>query len=84
MNFLEQIQRIERLDQLIRLRATGTPRELAKRLRISSRQLFNLLYIMRNELEAPIKYDNDSNSYVYSEQGQVVIRYKFVRKGKEK
>ena len=80
MNFIEQIQRIERLDQLIRLKATGNPNELADKLEISNRQLFNLLNIMRNELNAPIRFDNESNSYIYAEHGKINISYKFIRK----
>ena len=35
MNLLTQIRRLERLDQLIRMKATGTPKELAKRMQVS-------------------------------------------------
>ena len=80
MNLIEQIHRIERLDQLIRLKATGSPAELAAKLAISNRQLFNLLSLLRNEFNAPVKYDNECNSYIYSEPGNININYRFNRK----
>lgn len=36
----EILSRIERMDQLIKMKATGSPEELAERLKISKRQVF--------------------------------------------
>ena len=80
MNLIEQIHRIERLDQLIRLKATGSPAELADKLAISNRQLFNLISLLRNEFNAPVKYDSECNSYIYSEPGNISMNYRFSRK----
>ncbi|MEN8122815.1 MAG: hypothetical protein ABFS35_20915 [Bacteroidota bacterium] len=60
----EQINLIEQLDQLIRLKATGKPKQLAVRLKISRAGLFRIMEIMKS-LQAPIKYDIYLQSYVY-------------------
>ncbi len=64
MNFKERINLVERMDQLIRLKATGTPVSLANRLNISESSLFRIINEMK-ELDAPISYCIHSQSYVY-------------------
>ncbi len=61
---LKQIQRIERLHQLIRLKATGNAKECANKLGISERQLYNTLELMKY-LGAPIYFDISQQSYCY-------------------
>lgn len=61
---LKQIQRIERLHQLLRLKATGSPKECALKLDISERQLYNTLELMK-ALGAPIYYDIAIGTYCY-------------------
>jgi predicted DNA-binding transcriptional regulator YafY len=64
MNFFECIERIERLDILIRLENTGTPKELSNRLNISERQIYRSIERMRN-LGAEIVYSKYKQSYIY-------------------
>jgi len=63
---IRQIERIERLHNLIRLKATGTVRECAQSLQISERQLFRMLEEMK-DLGAPIDYDKNRGSYYYTD-----------------
>ena len=70
----EQINLIEQLDQLIRLKATGTPEQLANRLNISRAGLFRIMDIMKH-LNAPIKFDIYLQSYVYEKN--VCFRFGF-------
>jgi predicted ATPase len=79
MNFCNQIRRIERLDKLLRTRSTGTPEELARRLRISQSQLYQLIKIMREELGAPIYYSRAEQSYCYGERVQFVCAFKEIK-----
>lgn len=64
MTFLEKLNAIERIDQLIRLKATGSPQDLAHRLSISRRGLFNILNLMKI-MGAPIKYCTTQRNYYY-------------------
>lgn len=72
MKALTIIRRIERADQLIRLKATGTPKEFAKRLNISESSLYELLIVMK-DLEAPILYCSNRKSYYYDRK----VRFQF-------
>ncbi|MBD0404786.1 MULTISPECIES: HTH domain-containing protein [unclassified Flammeovirga] len=63
----KQLERIERIDYLIRKRGTGTPIELAEKLEITDRTLRTLLTQMR-EMGAEIYYDHHRMSYVYKKQ----------------
>ncbi|KZS39570.1 hypothetical protein AWE51_07910 [Aquimarina aggregata] len=65
MNILiKQIELIDRIDQLIRLQATGTPESLAHRLGVSKTKLYRIINIMK-DLNAPILYDVAIQSFVY-------------------
>ena len=75
MNLKERLERIARLDQLIRLKATGKPADLAKRLGISERSVYELLNEMRH-LGAQIEFNAGLNSYCYVQN--VRFQYGFV------
>ena len=62
---LQQIELIERIDQLIRLRATGTPKALAQRLGVSEASLYRVIDTMK-EMGAPVEFCIRRQSYVYS------------------
>ncbi|MCA0959657.1 HTH domain-containing protein [Muricauda ruestringensis] len=62
----QQIAVLERIDQLIRLKATGRPKQLAERLEVSEATVFRMIETMK-ELNAPICYDLTRQSYVYTE-----------------
>lgn len=68
------LNRLERLDYLIRSRATGTPQELAERLEISERRLYDILNEMR-DLGAPIKYSKTLRTYYYARKGKLSVRF---------
>lgn len=63
---IKQIAILERVDQLIRLKATGRPRDLAKRLEVSEATIFRIIDTMK-EMNAPIYYDLARQSYLYSD-----------------
>lgn len=64
MNFIQRTACIERMHHLIRLNATGTPKQLASTLGISESSLYELLKIAK-ELGADIEYCTTRNSYMY-------------------
>ncbi|WP_438423648.1 hypothetical protein [Aquimarina macrocephali] len=63
---IKHIQIIERMDQLIRLQATGSPEKFAQRLGISKTKLYRMINLMK-QLSAPIEYGTTIQSYVYTE-----------------
>ena len=56
------LERINRMNDLITMKATGNPDEFSQRLNISRRQLYNDLEMLR-EIGAEIKYDKYRGSY---------------------
>ena len=75
MNLIEKIREIERLDQLIRLKATGPPKKLAGRLDVSERKLFRIINEMKN-MGLPIDYCKGRRTYIYTES--VKIRFELI------
>lgn len=64
MSLIAQLQRLDRLDGLIRRKATGSSDQLATRLGCSRRTVYNLLKTLR-ELGAEIRYCKERRSYYY-------------------
>ncbi|MEW7278850.1 hypothetical protein ABW636_09660 [Aquimarina sp. 2201CG1-2-11] len=62
---IKHIEIIERVDQLIRLQATGSLEYFASRLGISRTKLYRVIGVMK-KLNAPIKYDHNLESFVYA------------------
>lgn len=73
--FEKIIDKLIRLDQLIRMRATGTPRDLARRLDVSESTLYQYLALMKRILKAPIKYDKTTKSYFYETVGYLNVGF---------
>lgn len=67
-------ERLQTIDYLIRIKGTGKPAQLAKRLRISERTLYEFLKLMK-DLGAPIEYDRYKESYYYGEKGGFNIKF---------
>lgn len=65
MKLLEQIERINRLHDLIRYRRTGTPQQLARRLNLSTSMVYKLMEELKLK-EAPIEYSRQLGTYYYS------------------
>jgi len=80
MNLLEKIKLIERVDALIRRKATGPPSQLSQSLGISKRNVFNLINTMK-EMGAPICFCKNTNNYCYKET--VSFTFGFVSKEKQ-
>ena len=64
MTFIEHLQLLQRMDELIRRKATGKCREFARRLRISLATLFRRMDELRT-LGAEIDFCQTRQSYHY-------------------
>lgn len=67
MKFIEKLRQVERVDQLIRLKGTGTPKELAYRLEVSEGSIYNLIDIIRS-LGGDVYFCEQQKSYCYGER----------------
>jgi hypothetical protein len=70
---LEQIERFKRMHKLIAARRTGKPAEFAHKIGVTERQLYNLLEEMK--MLFPIEYNRYSNTYYYSDNVEVTIKF---------
>ncbi|MFQ5448570.1 MAG: hypothetical protein ACE5FF_16710 [Saprospiraceae bacterium] len=72
MRFNERYAMLQRLDSLIRRKATGTPAQLVKKLGISRATLYRRLDDLKGR-GASIAYDRERQSYLYLEE--FVLKY---------
>lgn len=66
MSFIEQLQLLERMDQLIKMHATGTPKQFAEKLAISQSRLYDYINILK-EMGGKIEYSKYLHSYIFKE-----------------
>ncbi|GAB4236176.1 MAG: hypothetical protein Tsb0034_10720 [Ekhidna sp.] len=74
MNFIRQIERLKRLNKLIEQEQTGTPDELAARLGIKRRTLYDLLENIK-ALGAEVEYDRKSKTFYYRNNHKIDIDF---------
>jgi hypothetical protein len=66
---------VERIDRLIRLKA-GNAENIGSKLCLTERAIYKYIKYMRTELEAPIAYDSQNKTYLYSENGKLDFKWK--------
>ena len=74
MTFIEKLNLIERIDQLIRMKATGTADELGEKLRISRRNVYMIIDLMKS-MDAPILYDITKKTFYYEYDCELSIGF---------
>lgn len=72
MSLLKYIERLKRMDDLIRSKATGTPEEFAAKLGLGKSVLMEELSELR-ELGAKIAYCRERRSYYYEQNFLLVV-----------
>lgn len=77
MDLIQKIRLIERLDYLIQRKATGTPKDLSEKLKLSERHIYNIINDMK-VMGAPIIFCNIHKSYCYQEH--VTFKFGFLVK----
>lgn len=65
------IERFNNINRLIKTKSTGTPDQLAKRIHVSKRTIFEFIKVMK-EFGAPIKYDRYRRTYFYEDGGGIL------------
>ena len=64
MSLRNNIERVERMHQMIRYKRTGTPQQFARKMGVSQSMLYLLLKELK-DLGAPIGYCKSRQSYQY-------------------
>ena len=76
MKVLEQIERINRLNEMIKMRRTGTPDQLAKKLKISTSMVFKIMDELKAR-EVPVAYSRQCGTYYYTRDFSIRIMMDF-------
>ncbi|MFN0033614.1 MAG: hypothetical protein ACKVUS_01020 [Saprospiraceae bacterium] len=66
MKAMHIIHRLEQMDQLIRLKATGSPKQFAALIRCSESTMYNYLDMLK-EMGGPIQYNKALRAYEYKQ-----------------
>lgn len=74
MNILRYVERLKRMDTLIKRKATGTPEEFARKMGLSRSTLMEYIKSLK-ALNAPIVYDTMRNSYYYDQPCRLKIGF---------
>ncbi len=80
MSLFKYIARLQRMDSLIAMKATGPPEEFAYKMNLSRSTLFETLQEMKG-MGVDIRYSNTRESYYYGDERRIVI--KVTRAGEE-
>jgi predicted transcriptional regulator len=67
-----KIHKIKHLIHLIKHEGTGTPTELAKRLDLSERMVYNYVRLLKEDLNAPVEYNKFRKTYQFTERGRLL------------
>lgn len=74
MTFLEKLSLLERLDQLIRMKATGSAEQLARRLNISRSKVYELIQCLQS-MDADVSYCKRRQSFYYETDKVLAIGF---------
>ena len=66
--------RLDRINHLIRIKGTGTPSQLASRVGVGERTIYEYISIMK-ELGCPIRFCRERRSYYYDKDGEFKITF---------
>ncbi len=64
-------RKIQKIDQLIKLKQTGTPTQLSQKIECSERTVYKYIKFLREEMNAPIKFNPNKISYTFTEEREL-------------
>lgn len=73
MSLFKYIARLQRMDSLIAMRATGPPEEFAYKMKLSRSTLFETLQEMK-VMGVDIRYSNSCETYYYADERRIIIK----------
>jgi hypothetical protein len=69
------IVKIKYFIHLVEKERTGNAKLAADKVGVSERMIFNYVNILKNQLNAPINYNREKQSFVFSEEGQLLWKW---------
>jgi transcriptional antiterminator len=70
------LEKLRKFIHLVERKQTGKPADVARLLGVSERMIYNYTKFIREELKAPIVWNNFKQSYLFSENGALNWKYK--------
>ena len=74
------ILKIKHFIHLVEKERTGCAKVAAQKIGISERMVFNYVHILKNKLNAPINYNRNKQTFVFSENGR--LKWKWITENK--
>lgn len=74
MKTIKHVERLQHLHNLIQMECTGSPAQIARRLRISERTVYYLVEQLR-DYEAQIGYDRSRRTYYYKDDFVLEVNF---------
>ncbi|UCE69393.1 MAG: DNA-binding protein [Flavobacteriaceae bacterium] len=74
MKTIKHVERLQHLHNLIQTECTGSPAQIARRLRISERTVYYLIEQLR-DYEAQIGYDRGRKTYFYKDDFVLEVNF---------
>jgi predicted DNA-binding transcriptional regulator YafY len=68
------LHRLVRIDHLINYKSTGSPADLAQKIGISERSLYDYIRILK-DMGAPVRFSRGRRTYYYAEGGHFHISF---------
>ena len=69
------LEKLRKFIHLVERKQTGKPADVARLLGVSERMIYNYTKFIREELNAPIAWNNFKQSYLFSENGALIWKY---------
>lgn len=74
MNEIKYLERLKRINEIIKSKSSGTPKEFAQKLKISESHLYCCINEMK-EMGAPVDYDRNLRYYFYTKKFDLKVSY---------
>lgn len=72
------IYKIKHFIYLVQKERTGSPIELANKIGISERMVYNYVGILKNDFDVPIDYNRYKQSYCFTENGRLIWEWESI------
>lgn len=71
------IEKVKYFIHLIEKERTGTPSDLAEKLKVSERTIYSYVHLLKNELNAPIEFNKFRKTYQFERPGS--LQWKWIK-----
>ncbi|MCE2743406.1 MAG: hypothetical protein LW701_07550 [Fluviicola sp.] len=69
------LDKIKYFIHLVEKERTGTAKAAAEKIGVSERMIFNYVNFLKNQLNAPISYNREKQSFVFTEEGKLFWKW---------